>query len=194
MDNTQQQSLNDFDDTASQGSARSTGRSLLERIQAQREREAAAAAAAAATSNTFVPNQTQQSQQPTPQQINIPNYGESMASNAMGSSSMMNTVSLPENSNFFSSAWNNISSSMESGMAYHQQQQEEQETNIGDNMEDALLAPSGTHRYGASTENYSMTSYFTTFVNDVYGLFLRLPVPARIVTVVLLLYIALKLL
>jgi hypothetical protein len=194
MDNTP---LNDVDETASQGSARSTGRSLLERIQAQREREAAAAAAAAAaeSSNTFVPNQPQQ--QSTPQQINIPNYGESMATNAMGNSSMMTaSLTTTENSNFFSSAWNNITSSMENGMAYHQQQHQEPEIISGDGMEDALLPPSGAHRYGAGTsaENYSMAGYFTTFVNDVYGLFLRLPVPARIVTVVLLLYIAMKLL
>ena len=42
-------------------------------------------------------------------------------------------------------------------------------------------------------QHYSMQNYFLTFVRDVYGLFLRLPVPVRIAAVIGLLYIAFKL-
>ena len=134
------------------------GSSLLERIQLQRQREAAAL------------------QHQTPQHIQVPNYGASMP----GMGNHGSSASSSEAGNFFSSAWNNIAHSMETGMAERNE------------MESALLAPAS--RFPEEEENYSMQNYFMTFVKDVYGLFLRLPVPARFVAVIGLLYIALKLL
>lgn len=145
--------------SSSQLSASGTGgSSLLERIQMQRQREAAAA------------------QQQTPQHIQVPNYGAGSSMPGMGNSG---SGTSGESGNFFSSAWNNISHSMETGMAERNE------------MESALLAPASRF---PEEENYSMQNYFMTFVKDVNGLFLRLPVPARFVTVIGLLYIALKLL
>ena len=134
------------------------GSSLLERIQMQRQREAAAL------------------QQQTPQQIQVPNYGAGSSMPGMGN----NGSGRSDSGNFFSSAWNNISHSMETGMAEQNE------------MESALLA--ATSRFPEEEENYSMQNYFMTFVRDVYALFLRLPVPARVLVVIGLLYIALKLL
>jgi len=150
----------------SQRSGGGGGSSLLERIQLQRQREAAL---------------QQQQQQQTPQQIQVPNYGETTSSSMPGLGSSPNNYNGSE-SNFFSSAWSNISQSMETGM------------NEQNDMESALLAPASGDRLSADNENYSMQNYFMTFVKDVYGLFLRLPVPARVVAVIGLLYIALKLL
>ena len=158
------ESLHEGDESRSQasGSQRSSGAgssSLLERIQMQRQREAA----------------LQQQQQQTPQQIQVPNYGEAsmpgMGNNARGSSE----------GSFFSTAWSNISQSMETGMADH------------NDMESALLVPT-SGLYPTDEETYSMQNYFMTFVKDVYGLFLRLPVVARVVVLIGLLYVALKLL
>ena len=137
------------------------GSSLLERIQMQRQREAVA---------------LQQQQQQTPQQIQVPNYGAGSSMPGMGN----NGSGRSDSGNFFSSAWNNISQSMETGMAEQNE------------MESALLA--ATSRFPEEEENYSMQNYFMTFVRDVYALFLRLPVPARVLLVIGLLYIALKLL
>jgi len=160
-----QTSGSDAGSAHSQRSGSAGGSSLLERIQMQRQREAA----------------MQQQQQSTPQQIQVPNYADT-TSNMPGFGSSPNNES---NSNFFSSAWSNLSQSMETGAAADQQHE----------MESALLAPASQHGSGLDLdENYSMQSYFMTFVKDVYGLFLRLPVPARVVAVVGLLYIALKLL
>ena len=80
---------------SSQHSTGSSGTtSLLERIRLQREREAAA------------------QQQQTPQQIQVPNYGETTTAGTGGGS-----ANAAADSSFFSSAWNNISQSMETGMA-----------------------------------------------------------------------------
>lgn len=164
------------DESGSQGGASSSqhssgggGSSLLERIQMQRQREQAAL--------------QQQQQQQTPQQIQVPNYGEAASSSMPGfGSSSPNDKTNGSESNFFSSAWSNISQSMETGSAEQ------------NDMESALLAPASGEGLSANDENYSMQNYFMTFVKDVYGLFLRFPVPARVVVVIGLLYIALKLL
>jgi hypothetical protein len=148
------------DDSASQSSQRS-GASLLERIQAQRNREAAQAG----TGNAV----------PT-QQIQVPQY-DRVAQQENGDGDL-------GNSSFFSNAWNNISESMENGMASLQVAEE------GDGMDDALLAPSSNH----GDREYSMTGYFTTFIMDVYNMFLSLPVWGRGIIVIVLLYIAIKLL
>jgi hypothetical protein len=152
-------------DDSSQSSQRS-GTSLLERIRAQRNREAA-------TENS------------APTQIQVPNYAPVPTSqHGFGNGGEHELGS----SNFFSSAWSNISSSMENGMASLQQE------SGGDGMDDALLAPSSHHGHGHGEENYTMSGYFMTFVRDVYNLFLSLPVWGRVIVVVLLLFIALKLL
>jgi len=159
----------DLESSASQhsvGSQHSTSSgttSLLERIRLQREREAA------------------QQQQQTPQQIQVPNYGETTASGSGGSA-----AALDNNSSFFSSAWNNISQSMETGMAEHPDHD-------GDMEEALLMAPTSATDEQRGEQHYSMQNYFLTFVRDVYGLFLRMPVPVRIVAVIGLLYIAFKL-
>lgn len=150
------------DDGASQGSQRSQ-HSLLERIQMQREREAA------------------QQQQSTPQQIQVPYYGESMP--GMGSTSTDQSATL-SSSNFFSNAWNNLSASMETTGGANAAMEDGL-------IEEALLAPAaGSSRI----QTYSMQQYLMTFVKDVYGLFMRLPTAARAVLVIFLLYVALRLL
>lgn len=64
----------------------------------------------------------------------------------------------------------------------------------GSGMNDALLTPSGDNPYYYDgTGEYSITKYFMTFVMDIYGLFNRLPVFIRWIVVILLLYIAFKL-
>ena len=52
----------------------------------------------------------------------------------------------------------------------------------------ALLAPSTYNE-----ENYSMTEYFMTFVNDVYSTFLALPLLVRVCVIFALLFTAIKL-
>ena len=154
---------------SSQRSSSSNGGtlSLLERIQLQREREAALAAAAEAQ------------QQQTPQHIQVPSYGEPTGTGG----GVAYSGGVDSTNNFFSTAWNNISQSMETVMAEH------------NDMEEALLmAPTSGTTATDGDEHYSMQNYFMTFVRDIYGLFLRLPVPARFVSVIGLLYIAWKLL
>ena len=73
---------------------------------------------------------------------------------------------------------------METGMA--SLQQEGYETTDSQ----ALMAPSAT---GAFEENYSMTEYFMTFVNDVYKTFLALPLLVRVTVIFALLFTAFKL-
>jgi hypothetical protein len=43
-------------------------------------------------------------------------------------------------------------------------------------------------------EDYSMCNYFLTFVRDVYLAFVSVPVPGRVIIVIVLLYAAIKLL
>jgi hypothetical protein len=162
-------------DDASQSSQRSAGgTSLLDRIRAQQNREAAQGG----TENSV----------PT-QQIQVPQYNPVPTSQGQGGfgSNNSNADGGGDNtgsSNFFSNAWNNISSSMESGMASMEHD---------NGMNDALLAPTASHsNYGE--QDYTMTGYFMTFVRDIYNLFLSLPVWGRAITVIVLLLIALKLL
>jgi hypothetical protein len=157
------ESLMGGDDNASQSSQRS-GISLLQRIQMQRNREA-----------------LQQHQETRPQQIQVPQYNHIPANENFDGGG----IEQP-GSNFLSTAWNNISTSMETGMASLQPE--------GDGMEanDALLAPSA--RRGEGEREYSMVTYFLTFIRDMNALFYSLPVWARLVVVVVLFYIAIKLL
>lgn len=152
------------DDGASISSQRSTA-SLLQRIQMQRNREV---------------QQQQQQQMPT-QQIQVPQYNPNAVEQnfAGGGPAPPET----EGSGFFSTAWNNISSSMENGMA-------SSTFNDGMGADEALLMPSADE----NAQDYSMSNYFLTFVRDINRLFYSLPVPARVVVVVVLLYVALKLL
>lgn len=154
------------DDAASQGSQRS-GVSLLERIRAQRAQE-------------------QQQQQPAPATtIQVPQYSPvARQENFAGGGPVPRESSATGgSSNFFSDAWNNISQSMESGMASLQQEEMESDQ--------ALLAPSAYNENGE--ENYSMTEYFMTFVKDVYGTFLNLPLLVRVAVIFALLFTAFKL-
>jgi hypothetical protein len=168
-------------DDASQSSQRSAGgTSLLDRIRAQRNRESAQGG-----SEHSVPTQ----------QIQVPQYNPVPTSQGqVGFGNNNNNADGGEHagsSNFFSNAWSNIHSSMESGMASMEH------GNSGDNMNDALLAPtsshSGSHPHDEE-DNYTMSGYFMTFVRDIYNLFLSLPVWGRAITVIVLLLIALKLL
>jgi len=159
---------NDNEETASQSSQRS-GTSLLERIRAQRNAEAQRQASMEyAGSSHSAPSH----------EIQVPQY----SSNARDDFGNLANLQQDDSNNFFSNAWNNISTSMENGMTSLQQEDVE--------ASDALLAPTAGEREG----NYSISGYFLTFVRDVYGLFLRLPLFARVIIVILLLYIALKLL
>lgn len=156
------------DETGSTSSQRS-GRSLLERIQAQRNREQLAAAAAA----------------DTPQQIQVPQYTPVSQNNNYidGGSSDAQAGSA---STFFTNAWSNISDSMEQRMALITGTESDLESR------DALLPPTAHHE--STDEEYSMKDYLMTFVTDMYGLFQSLPVPARWLVCLILLYIAIKLL
>lgn len=86
---------------------------------------------------------------------------------------------------FFTDAWTNISHSMETGMASLSQEVGGLES------DEALLAPSAGGAY--NEENYSMVDYFTTFVKDVYGTFLNLPLLVRVTVIFALLFTAFKL-
>lgn len=159
-----------FIDESGSASSQRSGRSLLERIQAQRSREQLAAAAAANT----------------PQQIQVPQYAP-----VSQDLNYIDGGGSPEaglSSNFFSSAWSNISDSVEQRIASIAGSGPE----IDLEARDALLSPSAAHHDPA--DDYSMRNYFMTFVADMYGLFEALPVPARWFFCLILLYIAIKLL
>jgi hypothetical protein len=155
------------DDTASQGSQRSSA-SLLERIRAQRA-------------------QQQQQSNTTPTSIQVPQYNPvAQQENFAGGGPAPPTNTGDSSNNFFSSAWNNISESLETGMASLQQEVSFEPP------DQALLAPSSSTMVHGE-ENYSMGAYFMTFVNDVYGTFLRLPLLLRVVMIFALLFTAFKL-
>uniref|UniRef100_A0A7S3P5U2 Uncharacterized protein n=1 Tax=Amphora coffeiformis TaxID=265554 RepID=A0A7S3P5U2_9STRA len=148
-------------------SQRSSQSSLLERIRAQRAQQQQQTSAPAST-------------------IQIPQYNpvapeENFAGGGPAQLAQQAAASSNSGSNFFSSAWNNINESMENGMA-SLQQEDAFESN------QALLAPSAYNE-----ENYSMMEYFMTFVRDVYGTFLNLPVLVRIAVIFALLFTAFKL-
>jgi hypothetical protein len=206
------------DDAASQSSQRSTGGrsvSLLERIQQQRQRELEAAAvstAAAAASLDASINQpilSGGSQMP-PQNIQVPQYEPSTsAMPGFGSNDFLPqqsmphpTTGIPQENNYLSNAWNSFAQNMESSMVASSSNsnniladESQFYTNTQDDMRGALLPPTGAG--GMDTrydDSYSISSYFLTFVKDIYGLFLRLHVVLRVVVVVGLLYAAMKLL
>lgn len=148
-------------------SQRSSQSSLLERIRAQRAQQE---------------QQQQQPQGAPAATIQVPQYNPvAQEENFAGGGPAQQAGPDSSGSNFFSAAWNNISESMETGMQ-SLQHQDSLET------DQALLAPSAYHE-----ENYSMLEYFTTFVNDVYGAFLALPLLVRITVVFALLFTAFKL-
>lgn len=154
------------DDSASQGSQRSS-LSLLERIRAQRAQQQ---------------EQQDRENQPAPATtIQVPQYNPVARQENFAGGGPAPIERSASGSNFFSDAWNNISQSMETGMASLQQEDFESEQ--------ALLAPSAYNE-----ENYSMTEYFMTFVKDVYGTFLNLPFLVRVTMIFALLFTAFKLL
>jgi hypothetical protein len=175
------------EEDSSQSSQRS-GTSLLERIRAQQK-------AAQGTDGTERSNTV-----PT-QQIQVPQYHpvDGTRSNMVGFGGGDEHQQHHEqgdgaSSTFFQNAWGNISASMENGMASLQVHQGDEDDDVGGSgMDDALLAPT-SHHEGVDQTDYSMTTYFMTFVRDVYGLFLSLPVWGRGIVVVVLLITAIKLL
>ena len=164
------------DDDTSQRSSQS---SLLERIRAQRaqqqQQQGQQQHASAPTSTIQIPQYN-----PVAREENFAGGGP--AEMALQDFTTTSVTSNNGGSNFFSSAWNNIHESMETGMAsLHQEDSFEPNQ--------ALLAPSAY-----SEEDYSMMEYFMTFVRDVYGTFLNLPVLVRIAVIFALLFTAFKLL
>jgi hypothetical protein len=176
--------INDDNDGGSVSSQRST--SLLERIRMQQNRQ---------KQDVALP--TSAIQFPTNENNNM------IGSNHYNSTPMDSVSSSSENfqggSNFFSQAWNNLSQSMALSSS-------------DDGMNDALLAPTSTAfapipgaapratdssmlldaEYGE--HHYSMGQYFITFVRDVYDGFMSLHVYGRILIVLVLMYVAWKLL
>lgn len=157
-------------DESGSASSQRSGRSLLERIQAQRNREQQAVAAAMGT----------------PQQIQVPQYAPvSQNKNYIDGGSP--EAQAGHSSNFFTNAWSNISDSVELRIASI--------AGIGTEADlearDALLSPTV---HNDTADDYSMRNYLMTFVADMYGLFQALPVPARWFFCLILLYIAIKLL
>jgi hypothetical protein len=177
--------INDDNDGGSVSSQRST--SLLERIRMQQNR------------------QKQDVALPTSAiQFSTSNENNNMIGNNHYNSTPMDSVSSSnENfqggSNFFSQAWNNLSQSMALSSS-------------DDGMNDALLAPTSTAfapipgaaprasdssmlldaEYGE--HHYSMGQYFITFVRDVYDGFMSCHVYGRVLIVLVLMYVAWKLL
>ena len=162
-----QEPLTGGDDAGSQRS--SSGASLLERIRMQRAQSGGSGGAAPAST------------------IQVPNYNPVATEQnfAGGGPAAAAAETTNTNSNFFSSAWNNISESMETGMASLQQE--------GYESSDQALLPPSYDREGGGEEDYSMTNYFMTFVNDVYKSFLGLPLLVRLTMIFALLFTAFKL-
>lgn len=164
------------DENGSQASQRSSSAaSLLERIRAQRAQEQLQPSTT--SGNLSAPTST----------ISVPQYNPvAQEQNFAGGGPAQGATETLSSNNFFSSAWTNISESMETGMASLQQEGYEITTD-----RQALMAPSATSGFGE--ENYSMTEYFMTFVNDVYMTFLALPVLVRVTVIFALLFTAFKL-
>jgi hypothetical protein len=172
-------SSNDDDSAAGSQSSQRSGVSLLERIRLQREREARM--------------QRSLSGEAPATTIQVPQYNPNPPSQDNGSNNNSPYFSWDSNGNtlgageFFSNAWSNISSTMETGTASLQQMQHD------DDLDSSLLLPPSRHGDG-DNGNYSMLGYFLTFVKDFNDGFHSLPMAARVVIVVVLLYIAIKLL
>lgn len=197
-------STDDDDDNASQGSQRSH-LSLLERIRLQREREARQQQGPPPGATTTAMAATVAVAAPRPTFIRVPQYDpHPPAAGGSGGDSppfawQSNGASLGTSA-FFTGAWSQLSASVESGIAALQSPTPRggRDDDPDDLAYSLLLPPSSaaarTSGGGDGNDGYSMAGYFLTFVGDVYGGFLRLPVVARLVLVVLLLYVALKLL
>ena len=200
------------DDGASQSSQRSLGGrsvSLLERIQRQRELEATTSAPSAgiaqATSNGTTNRSTissvpQPHLQPLPYQIQVPQYGPmpGFGNNTaiQVSPQPLATAPIPQNSYTINGAWNSFTQGMESTLMADKSQLNLSQPNDNDEMHHALLPPSSGNNYmndmGHTADEYSIAQYFLTFVKDIYGLFIWLPIAVRIVVVVGLLYFVVK--
>jgi hypothetical protein len=198
------------DDNASQSSQRSS--SLLERIRMQREREKQQSQTQQQPESSSTPSQMQiqvpqYNPVPTtsPEDVNLATGGPDPAAAASAAARRpdhLATSAAPAGaSNFFRSAWNNIATSMETGMASLENDGDGLyfAGHDSDNMEDALLMmPTASRNWGAGSaaidEDYSMCNYFLVFVRDVYLAFVSVPLPGRVILVVVLLYVAIKLL
>jgi hypothetical protein len=167
------------DDASSVSSQRSAGgRSLLERIQMQRQREAASGESSPAVTMAL-----------TPQQIQIPNYGPMPGiGNSVPSQSSVGAT----DGSFLSNAWSSFSLGVDtSPIALPGSSPSDSVHHLEEGMGDALLPPSARM---TTDEDYSMSTYFMTFVKDVTGLFNRLHIVPRILVIAALLYLAIKLL
>ena len=205
------------DDGASQSSQRSLGgrsSSLFERIQRQRELEATTtttttstaagieqAASNGPTNNSMFSSLPQQHLQPLPQQIQVPQYGPMPGfGNTNGTMQPppqppLPTAPLPQQHGYINNAWNSFTQGMESTMMADKSQLNLSSSYDNEEMHHALLPPASSNNYtneGQSADEYSISQYFLTFVKDVYGLFVWLPIAARIVVVAGLLYIVVK--
>ena len=186
------------DDAASQGSQRRST-SLLERIQRQRELEAATAAAITngpATSNAIVNSTTMPPsvpQQNIQAQIQVPQYGP-----MPGFGNTSDTTTMPpapnHQSGYSNNTWNSFTQRMESSMMGDRPQINSSPSyDNNDEMHHALLPPASRNDYsGQTSDEYSISQYFLTFVKDIYELFIWLPIAVRIVVVAGLLYVVVK--
>lgn len=201
------------DDGASQSSQRSLGgrssSSLLERIQRQRELEATTTSTNAgvtvpATSNnttegSTIPSISQPHLLPQSHPIQVPQYGPMPG---FGNTSvppplppLATAPTVPPNS-YMTNTWNSFTQSMESTMMADKSQLNLSRSYDNDEMHHALLPPTSSNHnnymgHGGDDE-YSVSQYFLTFVKDIYGLFIWLPIAVRIVVVAGLLYLVVK--
>jgi hypothetical protein len=235
--------LDDNTDNASQSSQRSSSlleriRMQREREKQQQQSQTNCGTAPAASSSSRTPSQMQIQ---VPQYSPVPTSGSDnvnlatgrpdpstmmMSSNISGGAAAMPmgnhtnpfaTDAIEDGggaSGFFRSAWSNIATSMETGMAGLQASASSSgHAGVGgmgedgnylldsSDMEDALLMMPTASRFGGGgaagtsvDEDYSMCNYFLTFVRDVYLAFVSVPVPGRVIIVIVLLYAAIKLL
>ena len=162
---------------SSSNSSRGGSASLLQRIQMQRHRE------------------VQEQQNLPTQQIQVPQYNPvALEENFAGGGPVPPET---EGNGFFATAWNHFNTAATSSSATNAGGAlggSVYDTTDGMGADDALLLPSGMDDPTAAGGSYSMSNYFFTFLRDMNGLFYSLPVWARVVVVVVLLYIALKLL
>jgi len=198
-------------DDAMSTSSQLSSASLLERIRAQQNRQTTTAnnigdlqqptppgdwntGSAATTSSNGIPAPQIQ----VPQYSPVPTAAQDInhfASAGTAEQQHMSSASDGDGagvSGLFSNAWSNISDSLENGMASISARQ-----NGGYNgleTSDGLLAPTNGSTMATTGEPYSITNYFLTFVKDMQGLFLALPVLARVLLLFALVYVAFKLL
>jgi hypothetical protein len=208
------------DDGASQSSQRSLGgrsASLLERIQRQRELETAttttnsgaaappsSSSSSSSSSGTIdtltLPSVPQPHLLPQPHPIQVPQYGPmpgfGNSSTTQQASLPLSTAPMPQ-SGYLNNAWNSFTQSMGSSTMADKSQLNVSPSYDNDEMHHALLPPAGSNTYMNADhvvveEDYSISQYFLTFVKDIYGLFIWLPIAVRIVVVAGLLYVVVK--